>query len=276
MAGNNLFGKQAQKTFNEMKKKAQRKRSNIKNRYGIDLSGEIQIPSSIDEFESRSDYFKWKKQINSFTDRKNPEYRYIQNKHGLVITQKQFNELKQGTAEHRRKAFEQAESMKDLPYIEDGKVLETLGERAEKTSIGEAMGITMPKQFDREAFEKIKDPRTIGAKIEANEKRKDPDFYDERMIQMQKNYIELMFFVLNQDDPEQLKTLEIVQNMNPDDFNNMYHSNLEALAFEMYPSPKKHAEDGKIPSPAKMLQAIEDYEKLKVDRDSLENKLGNF
>lgn len=271
-----IFGNQAKKTFADMKKKAQRKRSNIKTRYGIDLSEEIQIPSSIDDFKDRASYFAWKKQIGSFVDRKNQDYSYMQNKHGLVITKRQFSELKAGTKEHREKAKAEAKAMENLPYIEDGKKIETLGQRAEKIGIGEAMGITMPEQFDRESFESIKDPRTIGAKVKANEKRKNPDFYDERKVQMQQNYIEMMFFILDQDNPDHMEVLQFVQNMDPNDFYNMYYSDKESLAFNMYPSKESQLNGGEMPEPSAMLTAIGLYELNKESSDSDVNRLKNF
>jgi hypothetical protein len=73
-------------------------------KYGVDLTEEVSIPS-LDSFQTREEFNKWKEKAGSFTNRNNQKFQFVKNEHGVVASKSLLNEI----SRNRKKKFVLAE-----------------------------------------------------------------------------------------------------------------------------------------------------------------------
>src|SRR5699024_3422087 len=113
--------------------------------YGIDLSDEVRLPSSIDEFSTRKDFNEWKQEMSSFTNRANTNYQFVKNKYDVVASKKQLFKIEQDTKEAQRIAKEEIQKHLDKPVYHKGKKIGTVEDRTLHMSTPDVTGVRVPK-----------------------------------------------------------------------------------------------------------------------------------
>jgi hypothetical protein len=61
-------------------------------KYGVDLTEEVSIPS-LDSFQTREEFNEWKEKAGSFTNRNNQRFQFVKNEHGVVASKSLLNEI---------------------------------------------------------------------------------------------------------------------------------------------------------------------------------------
>jgi hypothetical protein len=190
--------------------KAKVKRANKNN--GIDISGELNLPS-LDQFETRSDFNKWKKQQKQFTDRKNE---IVTNKYGVSATKQFIKEITRDTKKAQKNADEKMRERMNKPFISGGKEQGTQGQELLKMAKPNIAGITKPPNFN---FNTMQTKRDLLKKRENMKKKKEPNYFDARLEKMKNSYIEELQKAFNSDANA---LVEKLRNVPSDDFYEMY------------------------------------------------------
>lgn len=201
--------------YNRLARNAKSKISRIKNKYGVDLSGEIEVPK-IDSFASRAEFNQFKERAKSFTNRNNTKYQFVENKFGVVASKKEINKIKRDTEKAQRVAKKLTKEATNKPFIAGGKQQGTVGQQMKQMGKPDTAGIVIPNDFD---FNKIRTRKQLKAKAESMEGRSEPGFFDKRMEQMKTNFIDALNKTFNSDAHGVAERIEI---MSARDFYEMY------------------------------------------------------
>lgn len=206
--------------------KAKINRTNKK--YGVDLSGEIEL-KGIDSFKTRKEYNEWKAKAKSLTNRSNTKFQFVKNDYGVVASVQEIKQIKRNTKAAQRIADKMIKKAEKLPFISGGKEQGTVGQRMMQMKRPNAAGITRPSDFD---FDKIRSRDYLETKKESADKRKSMDYYDKRMENMRNNFLDLLKLSLNSDADVLIEKLKL---MPVDDFYEMYLM-FDEFDFDMYDS----------------------------------------
>jgi hypothetical protein len=219
-----------QKTeYERLKKNVKSKIYRTKKNYGIDISGEIEIPS-LDSFKTYKQLDEWKEKASSITNRHNTKFRFKKNVHGVVHTLFEQRQGEKLYKEAKRNAEKEKARLEQKPVIVNGKVV---GNQAQK-------GVLMKRSFNPrigkvEPFDinNFKTRMGLENRLDQLKKRSDDDFYDKRMSQMQENWLDSMSGSFNNlaDD-----VLDSIKRMSPDDFYEFYLMFEGVMSFELYDS----------------------------------------
>jgi hypothetical protein len=181
-------------------------------KYGVDLTEEVSIPS-LDSFQTREEFNEWKEKAGSFTNRNNQRFQFVKNEHGVVASKSLLNEI----SRNRKKEILLAE--KKLKEIKANPVAnQELLKMAEPQRGG---GVHIPKPFN---FKEVRSRGRLEDLVESTRRRSDPKFYDKRTIRMQEVFIEELEKAFNSDANS---LVDKIKSMTPDEFIDMY---------KMYPS----------------------------------------
>lgn len=193
--------------------KAKIRRANQK--YGIDLSTQIQIPS-IEDFTTRNQFNEFKQKQKSFTNRNNKDFQFKKNEFGVVATKRELEEIQRNTKKAQEIADKLRSEANEKPFISGGKEQGTVGQRMMQMGKPNTAGITRPPDFD---FEKIRTRAQLEKKMKNMEERSDEEFFDKRMEQMKENLTKLIEETFHSDADELVKRLREIP---PDDFYEMF------------------------------------------------------
>jgi hypothetical protein len=238
-------------------------RRTLKN-YGIDLSGEINVPD-LESFQTRKEFNEWKEKQSSFTNRNNLTYQFVKNEFGVVANKKTINEIQRETKQAQRLAKQKIKEVERLSNTERGEMLAQRRFLSGKEQ--NVTGISIPKDFN---FGKIRSVRQLREKRENVKKKTQDVFYDERNQTMKDNYIEMLKKSFNSDADLVIKEIE---SMNADDFYALYLLEINDLDFDLF-YPVDGVDDGRDLDDLNKLQSIVDeYYQGGYDQDLL---LKNF
>lgn len=230
-------------------------------KYGVDLSGELEI-KGIDSFKSRKEFNEWKSKAKSLTNRNNSKFQFVKNDYGVVASKKEISQIKRNTKTAQRIADKMIKKAEKLPFISGGKEQGTVGQRMMQMRRPNAAGITRPTDFD---FEKIRSRDYLETKKESAEKRIDPEYYDKRMENMRNNFLDLLELSLNSDADVLIEKLKM---MPVNDFYEMYLM-FDEFDFDMYDSEGiETMNDGEAERHvSKMLNNVDRYFEGKLNFD---------
>lgn len=198
-----------------MARNSQSKIRRTKEKYGVDLSREIEIPK-LEQFTTRKQFNDWKDKQRSFTNRHNLNYQYRKNQHGVVANKRQINEAVRDANLNIRKAKQIIKDAEKKPFISGGKVQGSQQQRMAQMGKPNAAGVNVPAPFK---FDNINSKTRLNQRIADIKKRATPGFYKEKNKRMLNNYIELLEVSLNSDADE---LIALLRDVPPDDFYDMY------------------------------------------------------
>ena len=234
------------KEYQRLVRNTKAKMKRVYDEYGVDLSYEIDIPS-FDEIKGTEAFDEFVEEMSSFTDRSNLDYQFGRNKHGLVY---RMSELERGndlTKVSQDNAQEFIDRFKEKEYQVGGKTMPyTVGDRMTLYDVENAAGITVPKDFDIDAFETRS--RLIG-RLELLEEKADGIFFDRSMRTMKQNFIKSLKGSFNSEADDIVEMIDI---MPEDDFFELFMQSAE-FTFEDY------ASDGSIDGSTEQAELLRGY-----------------
>lgn len=234
------------KEYSRLKKNAKAKIKRIQDNYKFDVSDKIDIPD-FDSFDNKREFEKWKKKIESFTDRTNPEYQYEVNAKGVVASKAELERIK----ENYRKAQENAENFigkyVDKPYSVGGKEMGyTVGDRMTLYRDRNLAGIRVDDDFD---FDKFETRARLEGKAELMEEKASGKYFGQSMERMKHNFMTALRGTFNGAADEVIDMIDIIP---PDDFFELFLMKAE-FTFEDY------ASDGSIDGSEAQLELLKSY-----------------
>lgn len=228
-----------------------------KNKYGVDLSSEVNIPK-LSEFNSRGEFNTFKSQMTSFTNRANTRYQFVKNKHGVVASKKEINYIKRKNKQAIEKTKKLREEIRNLPFFTKNKQEGKVKDEMKKMSEPDYGGVNVPQEFD---FDKIEVREILDDKKKSYLDKIGPNFFEKKNTQMQENFIDVLEKSFNSNAD---KLIEEIEKLAPDDFFEVYMMNRE-FDFNLYYVSEDEVDmnDGDINT---MLKALRRYNEGEVDK----------
>ena len=227
--------------------------------YGIDLSGEVNIPDSIEEFSTRKEFNKWKQRQKSFTNRYNLDYQFVKNPHGVVASKSEIRRIERAT---KRAQINARRKRREI----EAQMSEEMKQQRGMLQRPDLQGFSVPKDFD---FKTVKDRWRL-EDIERNmERRADDTYYDKAMKTMQDNFIRSVEGTLGSLGADGENVIERLKGLSPESFYDLYLQYNEVFSFELWDSqgqmiPSYEEVQGHL---SKMDSVVQRYEDGKVDTD---------
>jgi hypothetical protein len=232
-----------QKEYKRLVRNTKAKMKRVKDDYGIDLSYEIEIPSFD---EAKADFDDFSENMIAFTQT-DPNYKFVKNSKGVVASLAEIAEDIENTKQSQVNAQEFINRFKEKEYqISGEKVGYTVGDRMMLYEKENVAGITVPDDFDFEAFETR--ARYEGRKELLREKA-DGVFFDRSMRTMKENFMKSIKGSFNSEADDVVEMLDI---MPEDDFFELFVQSAE-FTFEDY------ASDGSIDGTAEQAERLRGY-----------------
>lgn len=191
---------------------ARRKQRRLKNEFGVEINIDIK---KVNDFSTREQFNNYVQSLENFTYRN--RYRYVKNEYGVVISRKQYNEIRKET-ERINKIYEQRRKRLDkMPFTSRGKkTYETVKDRR-------LMGDVRFNEFRKRTFrfEKFRNKSELNAFVNNLSIKLKPDYFSKKDILYKQNYIKALQNVYGTlaDD-----IIEIVEKMNTSQFIDIFYS----------------------------------------------------
>ena len=226
--------------------------------YGIDLSGEIEIPN-IESFQTREQFNEWKQKQASFTNRHNLHYQFRKNEYGVVASKKRISDIERNTKRAQRIAEEFNEKLKDKPFFVAGKQHGTVEQRMLMMGKPNQIGLSRPPDFD---FSKIKTERQLRMKEESMQEKNDLRFVSERLQRMKTNFIKKVEESFNSDADE---LVELLKGIPADDFYELYLMS-DSFEFDLFYTNELegHSHNHQI---MEMMEVVNQYYSSEINMD---------
>lgn len=240
--------------YKRLVKNTKAKISRTLKNYGIDLSSEINIPS-LEDFKTRKQFNKFKEEVRSFTNRNNTAYQFVKNKYGVVISKKELNKIKRDSKLAQTQAKKVQNKAAKLPFIADGEVVSTVGQRSQLMGKPNTGGITIPKDFN---FDTIQSNYQLDKKKKNLEDRSKPDFFNKRAELLKENYIKAIRENYNSLGDE---LIEEIKDVDANDFFELFIQH-DDLQFEYVYTEEQNEE-----SLEEKMNVIERYKRGEISMD---------
>ena len=191
---------------------ARRKKKRLSNLFDVDIDIDIK---PITSFGSRKEFNKYISQLETFTDRSN--FRYVKNKHGVVVPRETYNKLKQEVAQLNK------ENKKRLRKIEKKKFKSRGKETDENVRDRKLMGDTRynefkPKKFN---FDRFRNKKELEEYEKSLKQKTNPKFYVKREKRYKKNYVTGLKNIFGKMSD---KLVDKIKKMDLDDFMDLYYT----------------------------------------------------
>jgi Phi-29 DNA terminal protein GP3 len=209
---------------------SRRKIRDVNKKYGIDLTGEVEL-KKLSDFTSRDEYNEWKQKQRSFTNRNNLNYQFVKNEFGVSASKATLNKIKRDIKTVQRQVDQETKRRETLPFISGGKVQGTVGQRM--LQMARPMDLHRPKDFNFSTIKSIQRLRDI----ERNMSNKaDPKKRDEKAERWKNMFIETLERTFNSDADD---IIDKIRQMSGQDFYDMYQV-VDEFSFDYYdPSPQE-------------------------------------
>lgn len=171
-----------------MVKNTRAKIRRAKKNHNIDLSQHVNIPS-LKEFKHRKDFNRFKKEMQSFTNRRNKEFQVTKNKYGVPATYGELEKAKSFTEKAKELTKSFVDNLKDRPVYRGGKKSGKVAGNIEMMGEADSVGVNPPKDFD---FDKIQTRKRFEDRMRNMERKSEDVYYDETKERMKQNYIDLL------------------------------------------------------------------------------------
>jgi hypothetical protein len=169
----------------------------------------VSIPNK-DEFTSRKEFNKWKKQMSEFTNRSKKNYQFEKNQYGIVGSEKLLHQIDKDTKDAQYLADKERAKLENLPFFSRfKKQAETTSQRiAISGDESRKTGVYRPDEFN---FDNIRDISSLLDKSENVHVKAHEEYYDKRKEKMKENFIKILQLQFNRcqalitDTPQRLQ-----------------------------------------------------------------------
>jgi hypothetical protein len=177
----------------------------------------VSIPNK-DEFTSRKEFNKWKKQMSEFTNRSKKNYQFEKNQYGIVGSEKLLHQIDKDTKDAQYLADKERAKLENLPFFSRfKKQAETTSQRiAISGDESRKTGVYRPDEFN---FVNIRDISSLLDKSENVHVKAHEEYYDKRKEKMKENFIKILQSQFNSDADE---LVQKIRNIPADYFYEMY------------------------------------------------------
>jgi hypothetical protein len=177
----------------------------------------VSIPNK-DEFTSRKEFNKWKKQMSEFTNRSKKNYQFEKNQYGIVGSEKLLHQIDKDTKDAQYLADKERAKLENLPFFSRfKKQAETTSQRiAISGDESRKTGVYRPDEFN---FDNIRDISSLLDKSENVHVKAHEEYYDKRKEKMKENFIKILQLQFNSDADE---LVQKIRNIPADYFYEMY------------------------------------------------------
>jgi hypothetical protein len=228
----------------------------VKRDYGLDLSYEIDIPS-YSEVKSSETFDDFSEEMMSFTDRGNANYQFARNEKGMPYSKAELQrglELREIAAVNAQNFIDR---FKEKEYqINNQDAGYTVGDRMTLYEKENVAGITVPNEFDINAFESR---NRLESRLETLEEKADGVFFDRSMRTMKENFMKSLKGSFNSTGDDIVEMIDI---MPEDDFFELFIQSAE-FTFEDYASDGSI--DGTVEQAERLRGYLHEYFKGNVD-----------
>lgn len=255
-----------------MEASVKRKIRNVKNKYGIDLSGEVKLPG-LENFSTRKEYNAFKEKAQSFTNRYNLTYQYVKNPYGVVKSKKEINQYERDYKRAARNVAARNAEKGKIKMFRNGEFATTVGLRMKMLHPKYAEAVTLGNFIP---FKDIRRQLTADNKFASMRELANPEHFDTTDEIMRDSYVQQFEEIVNFLGFEDLEGyIETLKEMNGRDFYEFYMQNLvlNQLGFEIFGSPRYLMEGKTIDVPQQasgiggILREIDRYRQEGMDRD---------
>jgi hypothetical protein len=255
------FTKKDKEEFKRLKQNAQAKVRRVANKFGKNISNDINVPKDLNDFSSKDEFKEWKRSVKDFTSRSNENYQFVKNKYGVVASKSEIKDIVEKTKIGNEITEKKNKEMEAKPFFSDGKIVSTVGERRRLVSKPDTAGVRKMAEFD---FDNIENQRVFNHKKNMAEKRAQEQYYDEMMETMKYNFINQVALSHNSDADELVKLMVQIPT---DDFYEMYNM-FDEMDFAVYDSEGQYiGADDPANHVAKLKSYVDRYYKKKLDMD---------
>lgn len=191
-------------------KRARQKISRIKTRYGVSV--DIDVNKS---FSTLKEYNAYVKKIESFLDRKNPDYSFSKNEYGVVFTKREIQQAKEIVNKTNKALSKRNKKLKNKKSSnEPSRMVDTRNSAIKKVKFNKN-NFTSKEGFKR---------------FLSNTKKKGTKKYsDEKLKQFKRNYIKSLNDVFGE---MSRNIVNKIKKMNDIDFYNTYMENENSASFD--------------------------------------------
>lgn len=250
------IGEKTIEEYRRLRKNALAKVRRIQQNHHANVRHQIDLPS-IEDFTSKKDFNKWKKEIERFTDRHNPDFKFVKNKKGVSVSLSRLEEIKDLNKQAIERAEAKLKEAENKPYYVAGKLQGIRKEVLPRMKNRPAGGIYIPQKFD---FDKVENLTDL-IYLEKNYREKaNEEFYNEREELMKDNFIELISDAFHSDADDLIRRLEMIPT---DDFYELFLI-LDEFDFDEYYNVEgdPHGTPRKL---AKLTSEVNRYEQGLID-----------
>jgi hypothetical protein len=247
-----------QKEYKRLVRNTKEKLKRVQENWGVDLSYEIEIPK-YNELNTTEKFDDFVEEMTTFTDRGNLHYQFNKNDKGLVYRLSEVERGEELTKQAQENAQNFIDRFKEKKYQVGGREMNyTVGDRMTLYDKENAAGITVPNDFDINAFETRS---RLEGRLELLEEKSDGVFFDRSMRTMKENFMKSLKGSFNSEADD---IIEMIDVMPEDDFFELFLMTGE-FTFEDY------ASDGSIDGTreqAEMLRGyLHEYYRGNIDMD---------
>lgn len=242
--------------YRQLSRNVKNKIERVAKNYGVNLGGEIRIPS-LDSFPSQKEFTRWRKQAESFTDRNNRNYQFVKNQHGVVASKAYLDTLQENVKKAQKLSTELTTRFDDREIIRKGKPTGITVAEQKMFFANPDKGIGKVRDFN---FDDITSKRTLERRYDEALLRSDEAYYAESLERMQDNFIRSVEGSFNSEADYLIDLLRLIP---PDVFYELYAIHGE-IDFEIFDSEGQY-----VTANEDILERIEmyveDYLKGKTD-----------
>ena len=252
--------------FKKARKNYRNKISRIRRKTGFELSPDfiddalgIEMPSlkdvqSGEALTTRKEFNNFIKKLEEINSRNFDDLKTVTNSKGLTYPKIMNKVGKEKTRQAKDLVRKKREELVGKPLYVDGEEIGTIEQR-ELMRGNDQYGLYEPNDFDPENFSS---PKAMEHNIEQNTKRGTEEYYDERMVQMQENFVSIF------DGGEHEALQERLKALTPSEFYNLYLQ-FPDMAFEEWDSDTGgHIVGDKDPETV-ILSILDAYERGEID-----------
>lgn len=203
--------KRDKEEYQRLKRNMRAKQRRINNKFGITVDT-IQTPN-LSDFQSRSEFNKWKADVQNFNKRQNKELQFIKNENGVITNKATIKETKKNLIKVNSYVDSQMQSIDETIVRFGGKSIIsrdtgnplTFSERATAQQIKLESGLI---SFNDIPFSEFKTQKEYDKYTKQLKERSNLEFYDKRLEQMKTNYKKMLRKVFGEEADELMRKVE--------------------------------------------------------------------
>lgn len=220
--------KQQREELNKLSRSVKAKTTRLLKNYGQDFTGYIS-PKSPNDIKNIEQFNAFKKRAESFTDRSNRDFQFIQNQYGVVISKSELDEILSDTKKAQETAERILDRFNDVEVIAGGQSTGfTVGENKELLMKADK-GFGRIEDFE---FDKVKTQEGLDRFANRAKKRSQEAYYEEGLVRLQDNFIRSVEGTFNSDADDVVQKLKMLP---ADDFYELF-SIYNEISFENFDS----------------------------------------